>query len=118
MKLLDLDARFIRRIPDEGMQMVDALAEADGVMFQCPKCAEGCEKGEEDGRRFVRGAHYVICWFRGRVSDNVSPRGRWTPAGSGLGDLTFVSGNPAQAYSVLITGGCNWHGYVKDGDAA
>src|SRR5205823_3280847 len=111
------------------------FAEADGVQFQCPLCAERLanarkatgntepgtagEVGEEGGRRFVRGAHYVICWFRGKVPDDLNPKpGRWTPSGTGLDDLTFVPGTPALAVSVLLTSGCGWHSFVRDGEAA
>lgn len=85
---------------------VDTLAEAHGVSFNCPKCAN------TDHR------HGVICWFVGKVPDSASPGpGRWTPAGSGLADLTFVPGTPARAVSVLLSGACNWHGFVRNGDA-
>lgn len=117
-KLIDLDGRFLKLLQPDGklMQRVDFLAEADGVIFQCPKCAATCEAGEEDGRHFFRGAHSVICWFVGKVGDDVDPKpGRWVPSGTGLDDLTFVG--PAAA-SVLLTGpGCGWHGFVKNGIA-
>jgi hypothetical protein len=117
MKLLDLDASFLKH-EGEGYRMVPTLAEADGVMFQCPRCAQGKEAGAEDGRRFVRGAHYVICWFVGKVADSVDPKpGRWTPQGTGLADLTFVPGNPSRSVSVLLTSGCGWHGFIRDGEA-
>lgn len=74
---------------------------------------------EENGRRFVRGAHYVLCWFRGRVPDTTEPRpGRWTPAGTGLEDLTFNPGEPPMMVSVKLLGGCGWHGLVVNGDAS
>ncbi len=51
--------------------------------------------------------------------DDLDPKGRWTPSGTGLDDLTFVPGNPARAVSVLLTNpdGCGWHGYIRDGEA-
>ena len=120
MRLLELDASFLKFISTYEWRRVDTLAEADGVMFQCPKCAIGKERGEEDGRKFVRGAHSVICWFRGHVPDDADPKpGRWTPSGTGLDDLTFVPGNPVWADSVLLTGpGCGWHGFIRNGDVA
>lgn len=88
---------------------VDSLAEADGVWFLCPKCYA------ENGGRI--GTHSVICWFVGKVSDDVDPKpGRWTPTGTGLHDLTFVP-SPERSQSVLLTGGCLWHGFVVNGDA-
>jgi hypothetical protein len=121
MKLTDLNAVLIKRIDEKIDREVSTLTEADGVMFQCPKCAVGCEPFvDDDGKRGFRGAHYVICWFVGKVPDDVDPKpGRWTPQGTGLDDLTFVPGNPPQAVSVLLTGeGCGWHGFIRNGDAA
>lgn len=93
--------------PDK--QYVESLAEADGVEFLCPKCFES------NGNSAV-GTHLVGCWFVGKVPDWIEPNpGRWNPSGSGLQDLTFV---PPGAVSVFITGGCGWHGFVKNGDAA
>lgn len=125
MRLRDLDAHFIGeyKINSEGCatyRMVEDMRDAQGVMFQCPKCAQGKPTGEEDGRKFVAGAHSIICWFMHpinsqQVPDEASPKpGRWIAAGTGLDDLTFVGPNAA---SVLLTGGCNWHGFVKNGEA-
>ena len=81
---------------------VDTLAEAQGVQFLCPKCFE-----QNKGRA---GTHGVICWFRDRgVPDAVFPRpGRWAVSGTGLADLTLSP-------SVLITTGCQWHGFITAG---
>lgn len=120
MRLRDLDARFLRHT-GETWDHVDELAEADGVMFQCPLCAVGKPVAIDDdgGGRGVAGAHYVVCWFVGRVPDEVDPKpGRWTPKGTGIDDLTFVPGEPPQSVSVLLTSGCKWHGFVRDGEAA
>lgn len=112
MRLRDLEAEFLHWSGDRSFSRVDTLAEADGIIFVCPKCYA------ELGRR--AGAHSVICWFRGRVPDNVTPGpGRWTPSGTGLDDLTFVAGEPPMAVSVLLTGpGCGWHGFVIGGTAS
>ena len=96
--------------PAEYIVDVDALAEADGVWFLCPKCYAqngGCV-----------GTHAVICWFVGRVPDDVDPKpGRWTPTGTDLSDLSFVP-SAGRSHSVLLTGGCRWHGFVTAGDAS
>lgn len=82
---------------------VDALAEADGVLFLCPKCFEA--NGGEVG------THSVICW-RPRVPPDVCPRpGRWEFHGTGLGDLTLVAGSS----SVLLQAGCAAHFCVRAG---
>lgn len=87
---------------------VDSLAEADGLQFLCPKCFA------TNGGNV--GTHSVICWFEGKVPDNVDPKpGRWKPVGTGLDDLSFVPGRKSN--SVLLVGGCGWHGFVKMGDA-
>lgn len=123
MKLIDLDARFLqyktRAVPKDqfvdgilhpdGVEVtlhkVEALKDADGICFKCPACFNGDK-------------HSVICWFVGKVSDDVKPSpGRWTPEGKGLEDLTFVPGNPARAVSVQLNSGCKWHGFVRNGDA-
>ena len=115
MRLRDLDGQLVKRTPD-GSVDVETLAEADGVMFQCPQCAAGLPTREEAGRRFVIGAHYVLCWFVGRVPDDLDPKpGRWNPSGTGLDDLTFVGPGAA---SVLLTSGCGWHGFVQNGAAS
>lgn len=96
--------------PREIFIPVEHLAEAHGVMFLCPLCYT------KNGGTV--GTHSVICWFEGKVPDTTSPGpGRWTPAGSGLDDLTFVPSSTHPAVSVQLSGGCNWHGYVVAGDA-
>lgn len=129
MKLVDLEAHFLKiefqtdtwtRVKPDGSTeevtgprehhlYVDTLAEAQGVMFLCPKCFKA--------NNGSIGTHMVICWFVGRgVPDDVFPKpGRWNPSGTGLHDLTFVGPG---AFSVLLTSGCNWHGFVTNGDAA
>jgi hypothetical protein len=125
MKLVpDLEAHFVRHLApgwvdpvsgevyaSGGLQWVEALAQADGVWFLCPKCFAA-----HDGRI---GTHAVLCWFTGKVADDVHPGpGRWTPSGTGLDDLTFIPGEPPRAISVALTGGCGWHGFVSHGQAA
>jgi hypothetical protein len=131
MKLRQLEAHFIRREErmEEGQRVkagvdplnytdvdietaiwphvylvpVDTLAEADGIIFLCPLC-------------YRKDNHSVICWFEGKVSDDVKPGpGRWNPVGTGIDDITFVPGKKTQ--SVALQGGCNWHGFVINGDA-
>lgn len=110
MKLRQLEAEFLKLAGDGHLKHVETLGEADGIIFVCPKCYT------ELGKR--AGAHSIICWFRGKVPDDVSPKpGRWTPSGTGIDDLTFVPGDPPMACSVLLTAGCAWHGFVVNGDA-
>lgn len=97
MRLVALEAEFVSFMPD-GVGRVSSLEDADGVMFLCPLCR----------------THEVLCWFRDRpfVPPDATPGpGRWTATGSGLSDLTLSP-------SVHLTHGCQWHGWVKDGDAS
>jgi hypothetical protein len=124
VRLRDLDATFLGNWTPTGYtrlgdRVVDGV---QGVLFQCPLCAKSCERGEEDGRRFVRGAHYVLCWFLNPVNaptvpDDANPKpGRWRFTGTSIDDITFIG---PLAVSVLLTGeGCGWHGFVVSGDAA
>jgi hypothetical protein len=116
MRLRDLDAMFLTEASKAGHRICSTLAEAQGVMFQCPKCSADKEVIHEGDRNFVRGPHYIICWFVGKVPDDLDPKpGRWNPSGTGFDDLTFVGPG---AYSVLLTGpGCGWHGFIVNGNA-
>jgi len=108
MRLSTLDAQLVRRRqgPPETYEHVAALADADGVMFLCPKFF-ATNAG-------AVGTHSVLCWFVGRVPDDVDPKpGRWNPTGTGVDDLTFVGPGAA---SVYLQSGCGWHGFVRNGD--
>jgi hypothetical protein len=112
VKLRDLEAEFLKLTDPTGKSFsrVETLAEADGLLFVCPKCFA------EHGQR--AGTHSIICWFVGKVPDDVSPKpGRWTPQGTGIDDLSFVP-SAGLSHSVLLTSGCNWHGFVTNGEAA
>lgn len=85
-------------------------------MFQCPKCSEGLERGEEEGRRFVIGAHYGLCFFRNPQGADAIPAewypriARWEMTGTSLDDLTL---RPSILFSPP---GCAWHGYITNGE--
>jgi len=80
-------------------------AEADGILFVCPKCLV-----KNGGQR--PGVHSVICW-NPSVPQSVLPNpGRWDLQGSSFDDLTLVAGSS----SVLIKGGCAAHFYIRNGD--
>lgn len=118
MRLRDLDATFVGAWHPGGYTRLRSAEGAQGLLFQCPKCSEGKERGEGH----VKGAHYVLCWFANprnapRVPDDAKPGpGRWIFAGDSIDDVNFVG--PAAA-SVHVTGeGCGWHGFVRNGAAA
>jgi hypothetical protein len=111
MKLRHLNATFIKLESEKGafaMTGEKLSSDTQGICFLCPLCF-ATNHGEV-------GTHSVICWFHGRgVPDELDPKpGRWNPSGSSIDDLTFV---PPGMTSVLLTGGCGWHGFVKNGDA-
>lgn len=95
--------------PREYLVFVERIEEADGLYFLCPKCFQA-NGGPVN-------THSVICWFVGKVADDVDPKpGRWTPQGTALHDLTFVP-SQGRSQSVLLTSGCRWHGLIVNGDA-
>jgi hypothetical protein len=108
MRLSDLKSEFLVITGENTHQRCASLAQAQGVMFMCPKCFEA--------NRSPVGTHWVLCWFAGRgVPDNRVPiPGRWHPHGTEIDDLTFVGPG---AVSVLLTAGCRWHGFIRNGEA-
>jgi hypothetical protein len=122
VKLKDLDAEFIKYTPypdtwieiRDGVEVsvsgerrawkpVATLGEADGVKFLCIGCYL-----KNSG---PVGTDTVICWFKGKVPDDLDPKpGRWNPVGTGLGDLTFAGPGP---FSVAHP---HWHGFVEHGE--
>lgn len=115
MKLRDLRAYFVGQYDHEAgtMRHLDSVEGAQGIAFLCPKCFQ------ENGGSV--GTHSVLCWFLNPrnappVPDEADPKpGRWEFSGDTIDDITFTG--PAAA-SVLITSGCMWHGFVKNGEAA
>lgn len=130
MRLRDLDARFLYEAHAGRcrMSLAETVDGMQGVMFQCPKCAEGKEivvDTERDigarARRYVVGAHYVHVFFSNPRNVEVAPpdadhNPRWEMSGSTIDDLTL-----SPSVNLDIPGsedGCRWHGWVKNGDAA
>lgn len=110
----DLDAEFLQIERKDGKEWwvsVPTLAEAHGVKFLCPLCFK--KNGSDVG------VHSVICWSRsaGAPEDARPGPGRWKMDGTGLHDLTLNADPPGVARSVQLSGGCDWHGFVNNGDA-
>jgi hypothetical protein len=136
VRLRDLDARFVYAATKGASRLSDgdAVDGMQGVMFQCPKCSEGLERGEEDGRRFVRGAHYIRIFFanpRGvaaappdadlRSDGTANPQ--WQMRGTSIDDLTLTPSINCDipwkdANGVEHESSCKFHGWVTNGDAA
>lgn len=108
MKLIELEPQFLKLAdPDGHVYRTDATFEdCDGIWFLCPKCFQA--------NGGTRGTHGVICW-KPHVPQTISPKpGRWAHTGTGFNDLSLVAGSS----SVLLTGGCQWHGFVTNGDVS
>lgn len=80
---------------------VATLAEAQLISFLCPKCYL-----ENHG---PVGTHHVHMPFAGRDVDPTMDQ--WNAVGTGFEDLTTTP-------SYLIVGGCNWHGYITNGEVS
>lgn len=105
MKLTELEPQFLKREDDTHFRHVDAITEADGLMFVCPKCFEA-------NRRQRPGVHSVICWSPS-VPQTTSPTpGRWNLVGTGFDDLSLVRGTA----SILLTSGCEAHFFITNGE--
>lgn len=107
-RLSELEGELLRLNSDRTMSRVDSLCEAHGLFFLCPKCFA------ENGGNV--GTHGVLCWFADRgVPDDLDPRpGRWHPFGTTIEDISF--GGPV-SFSVQLTSGCMWHGFIVGGEA-
>jgi hypothetical protein len=95
----------MRRTDDDHFQDVDTLAEADGIMFVCPKCFK-----ENDSKR--PGVHSIICWSPSVPQTTGPVPGRWKMSGTGYDDLSLT----AQSSSVLLTSGCRAHFFINNGE--
>lgn len=91
--------------PREYKVHVATLVEAQGIFFDCPICKD-------------KQAHSVEVTFRDRgVPDNLGTHNkdgvpvRWAVTGNDFSDLSTQP-------SILLQGGCGWHGYITNGNAA
>lgn len=96
MRLADLDPQFRTYIEKDGhvyLGKVDTLAEAQGITFDCPRCASG---------------HWIGIWFKDRgVPAHAEPLPRWGASGTGYHDLSI---SPS-----IDAGPSCWHGFVTNG---
>jgi hypothetical protein len=117
VRLNQLDAKLYRVDGNENAE-VARVAEADFLLFQCPKCAQACRRVlRDDGTGYAEGAHFISVPFAahdGRPpmrQDPHHPQPRWSVSGLTLSDITTGP-------SIQVIGGCAWHGWVKNGDAS
>lgn len=120
MRLRDLDAQFIAGIEARrgAYRDQESIEGAQGVMFQCPKCGEGRERGFEDGRGHIKGAHYIRVCFANPRGVPVAPpefdkNPRWSMVGSSLDDLTT---KPSINCDVGPNSACTFHGFITKGE--
>src|SRR5690349_448163 len=106
MRLMELEPKFLKRVPEGGREVwtvVDSITEADGVQFLCPRCFQ-----TNNG---ARGTHSCLCW-QPHVPREISPGpGRWNLVGTSLDDLTLTAGSS----SIQLNGGCNAHFFIENG---
>lgn len=103
MKLTELEPRlYIVSVPGAfyGKVFDDALATAQGIMFECPKCHD----------------HQIRVWFSERgVPEAERPTPRWVVRGTSFADLTLLpSINLVDEDGVAVA--CGWHGFVTNGE--
>lgn len=105
MKLTDLAPHWITAFEASGHyeDKVDRQADAQGVRILCPKCF--AENGGPVG------THSVLVPFadRGVPPDAMPQMPRWAATGNTFEDLSTTP-------SILIVGGCGWHGFITNGD--
>ena len=134
MKLLDLEPRFViyftqvakikvvdgdpntwrergcptqeKTVVQEVKRYVQTLTEAQGILFLCPKCF---------GPNGKIGCHYCEVTFDlPDVPDGIGTHNsagnsvRWKVTGTNYADLSTMP-------SILVEGGCDWHGYITNG---
>ena len=93
----------------QSMVFVNSLSESQGIIFLCPTCFI------KNGRSNM-GTHLVEVSFKDHdVLDGQGTRNkkglpvRWNVSGTNYSDLTT---DP----SILLEGGCGWHGFIKNGE--
>src|SRR5437870_2898130 len=79
---------------------VSELHDAQGIIFICPKCrGHSCEVTFADKD--------VPDWMGSHNSGGKAVR--WNPSGMDYASLTIIP-------SILLESGCNWHGYITNGE--
>ena len=93
--------------PEQWTIRVATFAEAQGVMFLCPVCFT-----KNAG---PKGTHLVDVTFEDRGatpeqgSQGTNGPTRWTVSGDSFENLTTSP-------SILLIGGCAWHGFITNGE--
>lgn len=104
MRLTELEPHWMTEVTAGGWRRgAPDQRSAQGVAFLCPKCFAA------NGGRV--GTHTVLVLFRDRgvPADAYPSIARWAATGNTFDDLTTTP-------SILIGGGCEWHGFITNGD--
>lgn len=104
MRLAELEPEFLKITSPREHKRVEAITEADGIIFKCPKCFEA--------NGGTVGTHSVICWRPHVPTDRHPKPGRWQFVGTGIDDLTLAAGSS----SILLTAGCEAHFFIRNGE--
>lgn len=134
MRLRELDAQWICDANEStqtyGRRTDGTVEKAQGILFQCPKCSEGKERGQDERGGFVVGAHYIsVCFSNPRgalVAPDVIAGGkpRWEiVSGTTLDDITLSPSINCDIPwkdkdGVTHPSSCKFYGYIRNGDAA
>jgi len=99
-RTIDANGEYTVRVP---------FALAEGIEFLCPKCF-----AENNGARGTHGCNVTFA-DRGEPDDMGSHNKegnavRWNVSGDSFENLTTTP-------SILLEGGCAWHGYITNGEA-
>jgi hypothetical protein len=104
----DGDPTEERVVPVRYEIRVDSFSEAQGIVFLCPLCF-----AKNSGSV---GTHWCSVSFaeRGVSSDEGTHNSegspvRWNVSGDSFDNLSTTP-------SILLQGGCNWHGYITNGE--
>jgi hypothetical protein len=107
MRLTQLEPKFLKWNSDTTFTMIDDIKEADGIMFLCPVCYMNNTREDK-----TVGVHSIICWKPNVPQTTYPAPGRWEMLGTGYDDLELRAGSS----SVLLTGGCKAHFFIRNGE--
>jgi hypothetical protein len=109
MKIAELEPYFIVYLSDGVKETREiSIERAQGLWFLCPKCF-----AQNSG---PVGTHAVQISFESRgvlpsqgTHNKEGKPVRWNVSGTGINDLTLTP-------SILLEGGCAWHGFISNGE--
>lgn len=106
MKLTDLKPEFWKYVSKEETFTEVSREEANGIMFLCPECMKRKLAGEKIH------IHSVLCWDTSVPQEAIPNPGRWNILGTDFDNLELQN----ESSSILLTGGCNAHFWIRNGE--